>query len=103
MSQVSSAKVLIGPAYAQPLLDDTARIIRNDPKTKEHRNIYQTVHLYTRDMLNGDWAPNGEVISLDGSGAVLNAKHRLSGTYSVATTLGSMPTWVTIFLCLFKR
>jgi hypothetical protein len=77
MSQVSSAKVLITPAYAQRSLDDTAKIIRNDPKTKEHRNIcQQTAHLYTRDMLNGDWALNGEVISLDHAGA-LNGKQRL--------------------------
>ncbi|NYF53919.1 hypothetical protein [Tunturiibacter gelidoferens] len=60
------------------MLDNTAEINKNNLSARRHRNICQrTVSLYKRDMINGDWALNGEVISLDSAGAVMNGMHRL--------------------------
>jgi hypothetical protein len=78
MNTVTSNAVLITPAYAQHLLDETA--IANDALYPEKLNRPVNPDLvwkYAHDMMKGRWLLDGKTIILDETGAVLNGQHRL--------------------------
>jgi hypothetical protein len=78
MNKVTSSAVLITPAYAQHLLDETASA--NEALYPEKLNpavIPSLVRAYARDMMRDRWLLDGKTIILDETGAVLDGQHRL--------------------------
>jgi len=78
MNATTSSAVLITPAYAQRLLDETA--IANEALYPEKLNRPVNPNLvrkYAHEMMRGRWLLDGKTIILDATGAVLNGQHRL--------------------------
>lgn len=78
---ITSEIVSITPAMAQMWLDSS--------KTKNRPLSQAVVNSYAETMKKGNWLVNGEAITFDANGNLLNGQHRLSAICNSGVTIES--------------